>query len=182
MIEEPGFSRERPGFFVFGGGRSIAEALGGKHAIARVRRAARLGTSQGAGLMRAQCQCGQLTVELPGPSPAVVACHCIACQRRSGSPFGVLAYYPEDLLTVAGEGKRFERATDEGSRFETVFCPECGSTVYARTAKHPSMIGVAVGAIADRTFPAPVRSVWEESMHHWVTVPGEVQHFAKGRV
>ncbi|WP_197976162.1 GFA family protein [Sphingomonas sp. CFBP 13733] len=91
--------------------------------------------------MRAQCQCGQLTVELPGPSPAVVACHCIACQRRSGSPFGVLAYYPEELLAVAGEGKRFERATDEGNRFETVFCPECGSTVYARTAKHPSMIG-----------------------------------------
>jgi len=112
----------------------------------------------------------------------VVACHCIACQRRSGSPFGVLAYDPEDLLTVAGKGRRFERTTDEGNRFETVFCPECGSTVYARTAKHPSMIGVAVGAIADPAFPAPVRSVWEESMHYWVTLPREVQHFAKGRV
>ena len=182
MIEEPGFSRERPGFFVFGGGRSVVRALGGKQAIARVWQTARSGTPRGAGLMRAQCQCGRLTVELPGPSPAVVACHCIACQRGSGSPFGVLAYYPEELLTVGGEGKRFERATDEGNRFETVFCPECGSTVYARTVKHPSMIGVAVGAIADRAFPAPVRSVWEESMHHWVTLPGEVQHFAKGRV
>ena len=132
-------------------------------------------------MMRAECQCGQLSIELPGPTPAVVACHCIACQRRSGSPFGVLAFYPADQISIVGEVKRFERPTDEGNRFETFFCPECGSTVYARAGKRPTMIGVAVGAIADPGFQAPIRSVWEHSMHHWVTVPGEVQHFLKGR-
>lgn len=131
--------------------------------------------------MRAECQCGRLAVELPGPTPAVVACHCIACQRRTGSPLAVLAYYPADQITIVGEGRRFERATDEGNRFETFFCVECGSTVYARAGKHPSMIGVAVGAIADPAFQARVRSVWEQSMHDWVTVPGDVQHFPQGR-
>ncbi|WP_416366092.1 GFA family protein [Sphingomonas aerolata] len=132
--------------------------------------------------MRAQCQCGQLTVELPGPSPAVVACHCIACQRRSGSPLAFSPTIPRtcSLSPVRADGLS-ERRT-KAIALETVFCPECGSTVYARTAKRPSMIGVAVGAIADPAFPAPVRSVWEESMHHWVTLPGEVQHSAKGRV
>ena len=131
--------------------------------------------------MKAQCQCGQLAVELPGPTPVVVACHCIACQRRSGSPFGVMAYYPADRLEISGEASRFERPTDEGNTFETFFCPTCGSTVYARAGKHPTMIGVALGAIADPDFPAPVRSVWEQSMHRWVAVPGDVQHFPKGR-
>jgi hypothetical protein len=129
----------------------------------------------------AECQCGQLLIHLPVSSPAVVACHCTACQRRSGSPFGVLAYYPADQLTIAGEVKRFERPTDEGNIFESFFCPECGSNVYARSGKHPAMIGVAVGAIADPAFPAPIRSVWEQSMHKWVTMPGEVQHYARGR-
>jgi hypothetical protein len=49
-------------------------------------------------------------------------------------------------------------------------------------AWHPTTIGVAVGAIAGPEFPPPVRSVWEQSMHHWVTMPEGVQHFARGRV
>ncbi|WP_426958736.1 GFA family protein [Muricoccus radiodurans] len=120
-------------------------------------------------------------VTLPALIPAVVACHCRFCQRRSGSPFGVLAYYPADAVHFFGESTRFARPTATGSVFESFFCPVCGSTVYARTARHPAMIGVAVGAIADPDFPAPVRSVWEESMHHWVAIPGEVQHFPQGR-
>lgn len=132
--------------------------------------------------MRAECQCGQLRIELPGPATDVVACHCIACQRRSGSPFGVLAQYPADRLVVAGEASRYERSTDEGNTFETFFCPKCGSSVYAKAGKHPALILVALGAIADPSFQAPVRSIWEESMHHWVTIPGDVQHFPKGRV
>ncbi len=131
--------------------------------------------------MKAQCQCGQLTVELPEPPPAVVACHCLACQRRSGSPFGVLAYYPADQLTIGGDAKRYERPTDGGGTFETFFCATCGSTVYARAAKHPTQIGVAVGAMADPSFPAPLRSVWEQSKHGWVTMPERAQNFPQGR-
>jgi hypothetical protein len=131
--------------------------------------------------MKAECQCGQLSVELPGSPSAVVACHCIACQRRSGSPFGVFAYYSAHQLAINGEATRFERPTDGGNVFETFFCPTCGSTVYARAGKHPAQIGVAVGAIADPAFPAPVRSVWEQSRHDWVVMPEEAQHFPRGR-
>lgn len=131
--------------------------------------------------MRAECQCGQLRVDLPGPSAAVVACHCIACQRRSGAPFGVLAFYPADQVTISGDARRFDRPTDEGNRFESFFCPHCGSMVYVRAGKHPMLIGVTVGAIADPAFPAPVRSVWEQSMHNWVAMPQAAQHHPKGR-
>ena len=131
--------------------------------------------------MKAECQCGHLTAELPGPSSVVVVCHCIDCQRRSGSPFGVLAYYPADQVTITGPAKRFARPTASGGGFETFFCPECGSTVYAKGTKHAAMIGVAIGAIADPTFQASVRSVWEQSMHHWVTMPGDITHYPKGR-
>jgi len=92
-----------------------------------------------------------------------------------------LAYYPADQLSIEGDAKRFERPTAEGNTFETFFCPECGSTVYAKAGKHPTMIGVAVGAIADPAFNSPVRSVWEQSMHHWVTMPANAQHFPRGR-
>lgn len=131
--------------------------------------------------MRAECQCGRLHIELPGPATAVVACHCVACQRRSGSPFGVLAQYSADQVSVEGVASSYERLTDEGNTFVTFSCPHCGSTVYVKAGKHPTLILVAVGAIADPSFQAPVRSVWEEAMHHWVRIPGDVQHFPKGR-
>ena len=92
-----------------------------------------------------------------------------------------MAYYPADQLIIVGAAQRYERPTDEGNTFETYFCPTCGSTVYARAGKHPTMIGVAVGAIGDPAFPPPVRSVWEQTMHRWITIPGGVQHFSKGR-
>jgi hypothetical protein len=131
--------------------------------------------------MKAQCQCGQLSVAAAGASPAVVACHCTACQRRTGAPFGVLAYYPAEALAIAGEATRYARTADSGAGFESFFCPRCGSTVYARAAKHPAMIGVAVGAFADPDYPPPVRSVWEETMHRWVALPKAVQRFPQGR-
>jgi hypothetical protein len=130
--------------------------------------------------MEARCQCGALTASVPGPSPAIVQCHCRACQRRTGAPFGVLAYYPEAMVAIAGDARRFARDTDEGNRFETFFCPTCGTTLYARTSKHPGLIGIAVGAFADPAHRAPVRSVWEEARHAWVAVPERAERHAKG--
>jgi hypothetical protein len=73
--------------------------------------------------MRAECQRGELAVELPGPTPAVVASHCIACQRRTGSPFAVLAYYPADHLRssvkVGGSRERPMKAIGS-SRFSAL--------------------------------------------------------------
>jgi hypothetical protein len=131
--------------------------------------------------MKARCQCGQLSVDLPDMTPAVVACHCQFCQRRSGSPFGVLAYYPADLLRIEGQAVGFERPADSGGSLESFFCGVCGSTVYARASKHPTMLGVAVGAVADPAFQPPMRSVWETKMHPWVSLPEGVQHFPEGR-
>ena len=45
----------------------------------------------------------------------------------------------------------------------------------------PDMIGIAVGAIADPDFPAPVRSVFEQSKHAWVEIGGAgVADFEQG--
>ncbi|WP_367182922.1 GFA family protein [Sphingomonas bacterium] len=106
--------------------------------------------------MKAQCQCGLLSVDAAGPSLAVAMCHCTACQRRTGHPYGVLAYYPAAALTIAGEATRYVRTADSGAEFETFFCPCCGSTVYARAGKHPELIGVAWAR--SRTRPARRRS------------------------
>ena len=128
----------------------------------------------------AQCSCGAVQVQTEGQPGGVVACHCLECQRRTGSVFGVGAYYAESQVRILGTTREYSRATDSGGRFVTYFCPVCGSTVFWRADKVPGSIGVAVGAFADPAFPAPIRSVWEQSMHAWVEpLPG--QHHPRGR-
>src|SRR4029078_12341822 len=101
-------------------------------------------------MTEACCSCRALTLRIADATPVVVACHCLDCQRRTGSPFGVGAYYPADRVRIAGAAKEFVRDTAAGSKFRSFFCPECGSSVYWKTDKHPASIGVAVGAIADK--------------------------------
>ncbi|MBS1239476.1 MAG: glutathione-dependent formaldehyde-activating enzyme [Proteobacteria bacterium] len=130
----------------------------------------------------AQCQCGALTAEVEdGLKPVTIMCHCVECQRRSGSPFGTIAYFPKDKVAIAGEAKEYTRETDSGSSFTTGFCPTCGSTVYAFPARMPNIVGVTVGAFADNAFPPPQFSVFEQSSHGWVTVPPSVQRHPRGR-
>ena len=131
--------------------------------------------------MKASCQCGQLTASLPGPTEQIVACHCIDCQRRTGSPFGVIAYYPAEQAMLSGNAQEYTRITDAGNRFTNGFCPQCGSTVWCRMEGKPDYIGITIGAIAEPDYPPPVRSVWEQSMHQWVAMAGEIAHFPRGR-
>ena len=131
----------------------------------------------------ARCSCGAIALSLAGPPRLVGACHCVACQRRTGAPFGVGAFYPADAVTISGSAKEFARPGASGGTVRSYFCPDCGSTVYWKADALPGYFGVAVGAMADPKFPAPVRSIFEESKHDWVAIDGAgVEHFQQGSV
>jgi hypothetical protein len=132
--------------------------------------------------MQASCQCGKLTASVAdGAEAMTVMCHCRDCQKRTGSHYGSIAYFPTETVAVQGEAREFSRGTDSGHTFTTGFCPTCGSTVYARASRMPAIIGVTVGTITDPALAAPVRSVYEQSKHAWVTPPAEATRHPKGR-
>lgn len=132
--------------------------------------------------MEASCQCGNLSATIDdGAEAMTVLCHCIDCQKRSGSPFGVMAYFPDASMALSGEAREYARPTDEGNSFTIGFCPACGSTLYGRASKYPGITGVTLGTIADPNFPAPARSVYEQSRHRWLTMPETLPGFVRGR-
>jgi hypothetical protein len=116
----------------------------------------------------AACACGRLTARCAGEPLRVSACHCLQCQRRTGAPFGVVAFWPRAAVEVAGPAMIFERVADSGLAVLFRFCPSCGSTVWWEARRRPDAVGVAVGAFADPAFPAPEQSVFEETRHPWV--------------
>lgn len=125
----------------------------------------------------ASCRCGQLAVECEGAPVRISVCHCLACQRRSGSPFAEQARFPFEKVKIKGESKEWVRIADSGTKVTYHFCPICGSTVWYQGGPMPEAIAVPVGAFADPGFPPPGFSVWEERKHPWVAILGdEVAH------
>jgi hypothetical protein len=131
----------------------------------------------------AACHCGAVTVTVAEGVPLAIVniCHCLACQRRTGSPFGSIVWVPEATATVAGETRADTRPTDEGRQFTSHFCVICGSNIAFNAEKNPGLRGIAGGAFADPALPPPRASVWEESRHPWVAVPEGAARYPRGR-
>lgn len=126
----------------------------------------------------ASCTCGQLRIEVNGEPGGIGVCHCLACQRRTGSVFAALANFaaPFHVIGVATE---YMRVGDQGSRFRFRFCPVCGTTVFHTEEGEEGCVSVAVGAFADPLFPAPTVSVYECRRHPWVALPPGTTAFDK---
>jgi hypothetical protein len=118
----------------------------------------------------AACSCGRLTIEVRGEPLGVGLCHCLDCQRRTGSVFAALASFAAPY-TITGKATEYVRTGDHGARFVFHFCPACGTTVFHTEAGVEGSVGVAVGAFADPGFPAPTVSVYDCRRHPWVQLP-----------
>ena len=110
----------------------------------------------------------QLTVSCEGDPTQVSLYHCLACQRRTGSTYGIGAFFPRETITLAGDSKAYTRSSDSGYPVTFHFCPDCGSTVYWKPDRKPEIVAVAVGAFADPAFPAPSQAVYAEHRHGWL--------------
>lgn len=103
-------------------------------------------------------------------------CHCLACQRRTGSAFGIQARFPAKRVRIVGLHSDYVRISDEGEERAFHFCPDCGATVFYTLATAPDVVAVPIGAFADPTFPPPRISVYESRRHPWLEVTAEIEH------
>lgn len=125
---------------------------------------------------RASCSCGQLNVTCEGEPIRISVCHCLECQKRTGSVFGVQARFPADKVTIEGTSTAYERVGESGGRIRFHFCPTCSAIVHYAIDAMPDVIAIPVGAFADPTFPPPKVSVYEARKHAWTTVPASIEH------
>jgi hypothetical protein len=128
----------------------------------------------------ATCHCGQLKVTTTDEPFAVSICNCLACQRRTGSAFGMQAGFRAEQVQVNGRYRDFSRISDEADRKEHVFhfCPDCGSQVFYTEPSEPDLVVVSVGSFADPSFPPPTESGYDFRRHAWVQLPESIQRHA----
>lgn len=123
----------------------------------------------------AACSCGQLTARTTGEPLRISVCHCLACQRRTGSVFGAQARFPADTVTIEGRSTVYARTGDAGTTARFHFCPDCGATVFYRLDAAPDAVAIPIGAFADPSFPQPRVSVYGVRRHAWVHLPDDIE-------
>lgn len=127
-------------------------------------------------IRQAACSCGELSIACEGEPVRVSVCHCLACQRRTGSAFGAQARFAREQVSgLDGPARTFTRIGDAGSRVTHRFCAQCGSTVWWEIDALPGFVAVALGALADPSL-APTISIYEERRFAWVGIEGDVEH------
>ena len=131
------------------------------------------------GSRTASCSCGQLKIEVAGEPLGIGVCHCLACQRRTGSVFAVLASFAAPFR-VEGRARDYLRTGDHGATFRFRFCPVCGTNLFhTEEGEDGSSVSVAVGAFGDPSFPAPRASVYDCRRHSWVRLPAGTRRYEK---
>ena len=94
------------------------------------------------------------------------------CQRRTGSAFGVAAYFKDEvILNESGSSREYQVNCDSGNNITTSFCENCGTTVFWKADFFKGHTGIAVGCFTEPDFPEPSVSAWNRSKLNWVKFP-----------
>ena len=62
----------------------------------------------------ATCSCGNVRVTCSGEPFRISMCHCVACQRRSGAPFGAQSWFQRDQLNNTRTSTVYAGTIDSG--------------------------------------------------------------------
>ena len=117
--------------------------------------------------MTATCACGQASITVNALPTMHGVCHCTNCKRRTGSAFGISAYFDKTaVVACTGETSIYAFAhASQGHDQERHFCALCGTTLFWFISTLPETIGIAGGCFADEGLPEPTYSVSERKMN-----------------
>jgi hypothetical protein len=120
------------------------------------------------------CHCGNITYEAEIDEGKVAICHCEDCQCMSGAPYNAVTMTTEsNFILKSGTLKKYVKTAESGNKRAQMFCPECGTRIYATSVDAPpdgqeKIFGVRLGTINQRAELKPVRQVWHRSAQPWV--------------
>lgn len=129
--------------------------------------------------IKGSCRCGQVTYTAGADPVFTGVCHCTACQKGTGSAFGVVIGLPAAAVSISGTTKTFHATGDSGKPTHHRFCPECGSQIADEADVMPGVVMIAAGTLDDPSWIKPTVQIYCDSAQPWVSLGGEMQRFAK---
>jgi hypothetical protein len=115
------------------------------------------------------CLCGAVRYSIDAPVSALRACHCLNCQKHTGSGGSVNAVVPADKFKVTkGEPKKYEdAATRSGRTLSRFFCGNCGSPLFSQRNPDIGIRIVRAGTLDDSSGMRIAANIWTSTARPW---------------
>jgi hypothetical protein len=114
------------------------------------------------------CACGAVRYRLAAEPLFVHCCHCLNCQRQTGSAFVINVLIEADRVELAaGAPEAVDVPRDDGGTQRIYRCPTCQVAVYSAYTR-PEVLFVRAGTLDDPTSVAPDVHIFTRSKLPWV--------------
>ena len=123
------------------------------------------------------CACGAVRYRLTSDPLFTHCCHCLNCQRQTGSAFVINLLIEADRVELlAGAPQAVEVPRDDGSKQRISRCPTCQVAVYSDYGR-PEVLFVRAGTLDQPGSVTPDVHIFTKSKLSWVTLPESVPAF-----
>ena len=123
------------------------------------------------------CTCGGVRYRLASEPLFVHCCHCLNCQRQTGSAFVINLLIETDRVELLlGDPQPVDVPRDDGSTQRIFRCPTCHVAVFSQYTR-PEFRYVRGGTLDDPATVAPDVHIFTRSKVPWVTLPDSVPAF-----
>jgi hypothetical protein len=124
------------------------------------------------------CACGAVRYRLGSEPMFVHCCHCLDCQRQTGSAFVLNALIETDRVAVlSGAPAPVAVPTDSGRPHEIFRCPTCHTALWSDYGRRGVLRFVRVGTLDDPSALQPDVHIYTRSKLPWVALPAGVPAF-----
>jgi hypothetical protein len=124
------------------------------------------------------CRCGAVRYRMTSAPMFVHCCHCLDCQKETGSAFAINALIEADRIAlIAGAVAGFVVPTDSGRPHEVFHCTQCSSSVWSTYGGVDALRFLRVGTLDQPSALKPDVHIFTRSKVPWVTLPEGVPAF-----
>jgi hypothetical protein len=123
------------------------------------------------------CACGAVRYRLASEPLFIHCCHCLNCQRQTGSAFVINLLIEADRVELlAGDPRPVDVLRDDGSRQRIYRCPTCQVAVYSDYGR-PEVLFVRGGTLDEPSGVTPDVHIYTRSRLPWITLPDGIPAF-----
>jgi len=119
------------------------------------------------------CTCGKVRYRMTSKPLFVHCCHCLWCQRETGSAFALNAMIEADRVELLkGSPVVVETPSNSGKGQKILRCPECQIAVWSHYAGAGETLSfVRVGTLDEPDLLPPDIHIFTETKQPWVVLP-----------
>jgi hypothetical protein len=124
------------------------------------------------------CLCGAIKYEFD-KSNLISAhhCHCIDCQKSTGSGKSTIIMLPAQAILMDGELKFYTSPTSSGRNMSRGFCQECGSPVLSFIKEMQEVNFLKAGSLDDSSWLKIDSNFYSSSAHSWSPIDDDILSF-----